>query len=127
MLMNIVSIKKKEIFKGEKMSNEESKIVIANDPFKMIIEAVENVYPGKEAIVEFYPNLKVPGHTEIIDNIPVVGISIDIPFQEMVNELGYQLSRVVAGIDNKDNEKIKEIYDSIFNEYNRIGKERFGK
>ena len=107
--------------------SEESKIVIGNDPFKMIIEATENLYPGKEAIVEFYPGLKTSGHIQIVDNIPVVGISTDIPFQEMVNELGLQLSIVINGVGNRDFKKLKEIYDSIFNEYNRIGKERFGK
>lgn len=125
--MNIVSIKKKEIFKGEKMSNEESKIIIANDPFKIVIEAVNNLYPGTEAIVQFYPGLKNPGVIQIIDNVPVISISAEFKFNEMVEALSYELTKVITGFNTKNVIEFKKVYDSIFNEYVRISEERFGK
>lgn len=45
----------------------------------------------------------------------------------MMETLAHELAHVIVGPNHDHDEKWEEVFDNIFNEYNRYGKEKYKK
>ena len=105
-----------------------------NDPFSMVYQAFQNLYPGKECECYFEPDLKAEdedkayGLTNFCDDgetIILVDPNVDI---EIATEIfAHELPHVAVGYDAKHGPEWDAAFDAILDEYNRIGDELFGK
>lgn len=105
-----------------------------NDPFALIWEAFKNLYPGKDCECYFdeidNPNNEdgVYGETLFGDDGRItVGVDCRLRLADAVEIFAHELAHVAAGSDADHGEPWAKAFDAIFEEYNRIGYERFDK
>lgn len=103
-----------------------------NDPFSMVWEAFQNLYPGKVCEV-WYDQHQKDEHNEEYGftnfpndgSIPQIVIFAEHNINIQVETLAHELAHVAVGIDNEHNATWEEAFEKIFVEYNRIGDEMF--
>lgn len=98
-----------------------------NNPFDIVIKAVDELYPNTRAWIQFNPNIKprkflwwrfgccgcttFPEKGDI--QVPIIDISTNIPFEAMLEILAHELAHVVAGVDAKHNKGWEEVFHNI--------------
>lgn len=110
-------------------------MAIINNPFDMVEEAFNNLYPNKSYRAYIDTDVKddkgepVFGATLFPEDgsEPTVFISADLILSDSVEILAHELAHVAAGVDVGHGEMWDYEFEKIFKEYNRIGIERFGE
>lgn len=116
-----------------------SKLKILNDPFKILLEAVQNLYPEIECEIQMDPTIRKPfklfgkrlwgccGYALFPNDggIPQIRISSNIPYFAVVEVLAHELAHVVAGIDAGHGAEWEEVFINIHAEYDVCFAKRF--
>ena len=109
-----------------------------NDPFAIVWQAFQNLYPDKTCDVWWDPNLPpddagspVYGTTIFrSDGKVLVFVDAKMSTNDAVEILAHELAHVAVGFaDGKDDHSLEweDAFESIRREYTRIGDELFGK
>lgn len=112
-----------------------------NDPFAMVWQAFQNLYPGKECRVLWYNMDAIQDDMEIIEEVPggerlgvtqfsdtgevFVLISLKSIPEVATETLAHELAHVAVGIEKEHGTEWEAAFEKIFQEYNRIGDELF--
>ncbi len=105
-----------------------NQIEIINNPFDIVIQAVEELYPDTQALIQFNPTLRGReyrecGRTIFPDDgsIPLIDISTNIPFDVMVEILAHELAHVIIGadveIEEEHGKQWEKVFDAIHKKY----------
>ena len=105
-----------------------------NDMFSMVYQAFKNLYPGKECECQWQPEkMTDEDGTEVLgittygdDGSVYVDISASLKVADAVEILAHELAHVAVGEKAEPHGKEwEDAFDSIHNEFNRIGEEMF--
>lgn len=112
-----------------------------NDPFAIVWQAFQNLYPGKECRVLWYDMNEIQDDGKIVEEVPggerlgvtqffdtgevVVLISLKSEPEVATETLAHELAHVAVGIDAEHGQAWEDAFEKIFQEYNRIGDEMF--
>lgn len=105
-----------------------------NDPFAIVAEAFSNLYQGINYTAFWDSQIRDDengatcyGLTDFgEDGTVFVFVRSDISVENAVEILAHELAHVAVGIDHDHDEEWGAAFDAIFDEYNRIGNERYG-
>jgi len=105
---------------------------ICNDPFRIVLQAFEELYPDKFAYIQYDHTLDYDknefGYTEFPENgdgYPLVGINPKLSVQDAVEVLAHELAHVAAGYSSGHGAEWEEAFDKIHHKYNEIFSELF--
>ena len=108
-----------------------------NDMFAMVWKAFKNQYPGRDCTCFWEPEIRyaedgseVYGLTDYNEETGEYTVFVNptaLNVSDAVEILAHELAHVAAGIDKGHGPEWEAAYDAIFEEYNRIGVEMFGK
>lgn len=106
-----------------------------NDPFAMVAMAFEQLYPGLDYEAHWEPEIRpsedgceVYGLTDFgADGVVRIFITPHIPVNDAVEVFAHELAHVAAGIEHEHDALWGDIFDAIFDAYNRLGDEMFGE
>lgn len=103
---------------------------IINNPFDLVMQAVNELYPGTEALIQFNPELRgiedgECGCTTFPDDgsVPVVDISANIPFWAAIEILAHELAHVVAGPADDHGNEWQAAFTAIHRKYSELAEE----
>ena len=103
-----------------------------NDIFALIWEAFKNLYPDKECICYWEPRISDAedgkecfGLTDFGEDGVYVFVKPTLPVADAAEVFAHELAHVAVGIEHDHDQAWEEAFDAIFQEYNRIGDERF--
>lgn len=104
-----------------------------NDMFSIVWQAFKNLYPDKDCQVYWEPQIRdeedgkpVYGLTDFGDDGTVsVFVKPSLEAADAVEILAHELAHVAVGIEHDHDEVWQEVFDKIFDEYNRIGEQMF--
>lgn len=107
----------------------------ANDPFALVALAFKNLYHEREYAAYFVPEVEDGSGGEACGvttfpedgSPPVVEVSGEIPIAAGVEIFAHELAHVATPEDREHGEAWKDAFDRIFEEYNRIAQDLFGK
>lgn len=109
-------------------------MIFINSPFTILDEAFRGLYPDKKYKACIEPDIKdnegnqAFGFTQFNKGeIPVIAISAELSITDATEIFAHELAHVAAGEGAGHGERWDEEFQKIFNEYNRIGRERFGE
>jgi hypothetical protein len=109
-------------------------IVFLNNPFDIILQATNELYPGINVDIQFDDRMKffrlgpiIFGHCgETIfpfdNSLPLINMSTNIPFRRMPEILAHELAHVVVGYDEGHGDKWKDVFDKIYVKANEISR-----
>lgn len=111
---------------------------ISNDPFEILFEAINNLYPKIECDIQVDPNIKAPvrlfgkrlwgicGYTLFPDDgsMPEVRVSAHIPYVRVVEIIGHEVAHVVAGTKAGHGAEWRQAFDAIKQEFDRLTREK---
>lgn len=113
---------------------EQFKSPFGNDPFALVAQAFKNLYPDKEYIAYWEPQIyseepceqKPYGLTDFGDD-GTVAVFVDpkIAVTDAVEIFAHELAHVAVGVDHDHDSEWEAAFDAIFIEYNRIASEMF--
>ena len=106
-----------------------------NDPFSMVYKAFQNLYPGKECVIYWQPEEMKDdegngyvGMTHFADDGKItIEISVRMFIGDAVETLAHELAHVAVGAEEEHGEEWEKAFDSIHEEFDRIGNEMFGE
>lgn len=114
--------------------HKEENMIFINSPFAILDEAFRSLYPDKKYKACIEPSIKddegnrVFGFTQFSKGeTPVIAISAELNIMDATEIFAHELAHVAAGEGAGHGERWDEEFQRIFDEYNRIGKERFGE
>lgn len=104
-----------------------------NDMFAMVWGVFKKLYPDKECEIYWEPQIRdeedgkpVYGLTDFADDGSVaVFVKPSLEVADAVEVLAHELAHVAVGIEHDHDEVWQEAFDKIFEEYNRIGNQKF--
>ena len=104
-----------------------------NDMFAMVWGAFKKLSPDKECEIYWEPQIRdeedgkpVYGLTDFADDGSVaVFVKPSLEVADAVEVLAHELAHVAVGIEHDHDEVWQEAFDKIFEEYNRIGNQKF--
>ena len=103
-----------------------------NDMFTLVYRAFKNLYPDKECDCQWVPELEpaedgceILGLTTFSEDSALVEISAQLRIVDAVEIFAHELAHVAVGSDADHGPEWEAAFDSIFNEYDRIGFEEF--
>lgn len=99
---------------------------ITNDPIKAILTAFDNLYPEKEADIQFNPEIEECGFITFPDDggKPLIDISTNIPFEAIIETLAHELSHLVMGVtDDEHGDEWDSIFARLQEEYCKVSEE----
>ena len=109
-------------------------MIFINSPFAILDEAFRSLYPDKKYKACIEPSIKddegnrVFGFTQFSKGeTPVIAISAELNIMDATEIFAHELAHVAAGEGVGHGERWDEEFQKIFDEYNRIGRERFGE
>lgn len=109
-------------------------MIFINSPFAILDEAFRSLYPDKKYKACIEPSIKddegnrVFGFTQFSKGeTPVIAISAELSITDATEIFAHELAHVAAGEGAGHGERWDEEFQRIFDEYNRIGRERFGE
>ena len=109
-------------------------MIFINSPFTILDEAFRGLYPDKKYKACIEPSMKddegnrVFGFTQFSKGeTPVIAISAELSIMDATEIFAHELAHVAAGEGVGHGERWDEEFQKIFDEYNRIGRERFGE
>ena len=97
-----------------------------NDPIAVVWEAFKNLYPGKECLCQWQPNMKDENGTEVFgcttfeDGQIFVEVSAELKIFDATEVFAHELAHVAVGEEKKHGKEWEDAFDAIYNEYNRI-------
>ena len=113
--------------------HKEENMIFINSPFAILDEAFRSLYPDKKYKACIEPSIKddegnrVFGFTQFSKGeTPVIAISAELSITDATEIFAHELAHVAAGEGAGHGERWDEEFQRIFDEYNRIGRERFG-
>lgn len=103
-----------------------------NDPFSMVAEAFDNLYAKPyEAWFDQHGDGKHEnefGFTEFREGQwPLIVIFAEHGLNIQIETFAHELAHVAVGIEHEHDAVWEAAFDKIFQEYNRLGDERFGQ
>jgi hypothetical protein len=106
-----------------------------NDIFALIWKAFKNLYPDKDCECYWQPNIRdeedgtpVYGLTDFgEDGTIAIFVTPSLSVADAAEIFAHELAHCAVGIAHEHDEEWEKSFDDIFNEYNRIGDEEFGK
>lgn len=108
-------------------------MIFINSPFEILDEAFRSLYPDKkyraciEEEVKDDEGNEAFGFTQFIKGeTPVIAISAELSIRNATEIFAHELAHVAAGEGAGHGEEWEMEFQRIFDEYNRIGRERFG-
>lgn len=114
--------------------HKEENMIFINSPFAILDEAFRSLYPDKKYKACIEPSIKddegnrVFGFTQFSKGeTPVIAISAELNIMDATEIFAHELAHVAAGEGAGHGERWDEEFQRIFDEYNRIGRERFGE
>ena len=112
---------------------EDVRMIFINSPFEILDEAFRSLYPDKkyraciEEEVKDDEGNEAFGFTQFIKGeTPVIAISAELSIRNATEIFAHELAHVAAGEGAGHGEEWEMEFQRIFDEYNRIGRERFG-
>ena len=111
-------------------------IKIFCDPLAQTIQAINELYPDLEALIQYDPDIDVDeykGSTSFPEDgsTPIIDISPIIPYMAVVEILSHEIAHVVVGRlpegEDEHGEKWQAVMDKIENRYNEIGFQEMDK
>lgn len=112
-----------------------------NDPFAIVWQAFQNLYPGKECQVLWYNMDAIHDDGKIIEEVPggerlgltqffddgevLVLVSVKSTPEVATETLAHELAHVAVGIEKEHGTEWEAAFEKIFQEYNRIADELF--
>ena len=105
-----------------------------NDMFSVVWQAFKRLYPDKECLCEWVPEIResedgnpVYGLTDYGEDGSVyVAVLADIPVKDAIEIFAHELAHVAAGLDADHGKEWKNAFNAIFEEYHKIQNEMFG-
>lgn len=105
-----------------------------NDPFAMVHQAFQNLYPGKGCRILWEPQIRPQENGEPAygltdfgdDGQVIVFVSPGLVVTDAVEILAHELAHVAAGVEHDHDDVWEAAFEEIFQEYNRIGDELYG-
>lgn len=105
-----------------------------NDPFAMVHQAFQNLYPGKQCQILWGSRFELQeegkpayGVTDFGEDGQVaVFVSSGLVVADAVEILAHELAHVAAGVEHDHDDVWEAAFEAIFQEYNRIGDELYG-
>lgn len=96
-------------------------IRIAFDPFKMVLEVANDLYPGTKADVFFSmdPVGKEYGVTDFGGPVPAILICAQTPFFATPEILAHEIAHVVCGLDAAHGKQWDKVFSAIQREYQK--------
>lgn len=114
--------------------HKEENMIFINSPFAILDEAFRGLYPDKKYKACIEPSIKddegnrVFGFTQFSKGeTPVIAISAELSITDATEIFAHELAHVAAGEGTGLGKRWDEEFQRIFDEYNRIGRERFGE
>jgi len=106
-----------------------------NNPFDLLTEVFQNLHPEKRYQAVFDEDIKdgdgkeAFGETFFPDDgsSPTVSISAYLSIKDAIEIFAHELAHVAAGKEHDHDEAWEMEFQKIFDEYNRIGNERFSR
>lgn len=127
-------LKRREDAEEEKVGQKPLKNPFVNDPYAMVWEAFKRLYPDKECQVwwDMHQNDEHDeeyGFTHFPNDgsTPSVFVYAEHPVNIQVETLAHELAHVAVGPEHEHDDTWRAAFDAIFEEYNRMGDEMFGK
>ena len=109
-------------------------MIFVNSPFAILDEAFRSLYQDKKYKACIEPSIKddegnrVFGFTQFSKGeTPVIAISAELNIMDATEIFAHELAHVAAGEGAGHGERWDKEFQRIFDEYNRIGKGRFGE
>ena len=107
-----------------------------NDPFSLVWQAFHNLYPDKECEIYYddHDDEEVSSTSENEygctlfpedGSTPVINIFANYPVKILVEILAHELAHVAVGSSHEHDETWNDAFEDIFQEYNRLGIERY--
>lgn len=101
-----------------------------NDPFAIVWQAFENLYPGKQdnVTVQWYPMENGSyGVTNFADDGTIdVCVDPNLNVQDAVEILAHELAHIAVGYESGHGEQWNAAFDAIQKEYYKIGYSMYG-
>lgn len=97
------------------------------NPFEIVIDVGNIMYPNIKAIIQFNPDIKECGCTTFPDDntTPIIDISTNIPFDAMIETLAHEIAHLVAGIEHGHDEVWEKVFADIHENYGKLLNENF--
>ncbi len=113
---------------------ERLKLTIDNDPFSVVIEAFQTLYPDKTCVIQFDHTLnydeKEFGLTQFYNpelDIPLVCINPKLSVCHAVEVLAHELAHVAVGPAEEHGEQWEKAFSAIHEMFMQISRERWGE
>ena len=92
------------------------------DPFGLVLDVFNDLYPGKPAIVTWRQGMKDSGDcygcTDFDHDPPLVSVDVDLPVTGAIDVLAHELAHVAAGHVKPPHGKAwRAAFDAIHREY----------
>ena len=107
---------------------------IINDPFVMVAQAFENVYPDKKYMAWVYPEFEKEfgegyGVTNFYedDSTPDIYLNADAPYYVLIEIFAHELAHVAVGVGEEHGEQWESAFDAIFQEFNRLLEQKYAE
>lgn len=114
--------------------HKEENMIFINSPFTILDEAFRGLYPDKKYKACIEPSMKDDEGNRVFrftqfskGETPVIAISAELSIMDATEIFAHELAHVAAGEGVGHGERWDEEFQKIFDEYNRIGRERFGE
>lgn len=112
---------------------ERGKWIFKNSPYEMLDIAFKRLFPAVKYTAFFEPNIrdsengqKVCGLTDFADDGEItIFIDTDLSINNSVEIFAHELAHAAVGIGHDHDEVWENAFDSLFEEYNKIGGEMF--
>ena len=113
----------------QREKNTKYHMVFQNDPFTIVYEAFENLFPGRHCLCYWEPEIrpsedgsKVYGLTDFgEDGTVCVFVDSNITVEDAIEVFAHELAHVAVGAVHDHDDTWEAAFDAIFEEYNRIG------
>ena len=97
-----------------------------NDPLSVVWEAFKNLYPDKDCLCQWQPDMKdedgkeVYGCTTFEDGQILVEVSAELKVFDATEVFAHELAHVAVGDVEGHGQAWQNAFDAIYEEYNRI-------
>jgi len=101
-------------------------LVIANDPFKTLFEAVYELYPDLKANIQFNPELSFEddefGCTTFPDDgsTPLIDINPQLTVLDALEIIVHEIAHVVCGPDHEHDKEWKRVFSQIHEKFQEV-------
>jgi hypothetical protein len=96
---------------------------ITNDPIPVVLEVIEELYPGTEAQIQYDPTIKPEeqecGYATYSDELQsfVISISAELPIYAVVEIIAHEAAHIIAGLEEEHGQKWEETFEAIHKAY----------